>query len=130
MPSTFPFSNFRVDNDNENVFLSLDLPSGPAIIEMDASRVDHLIRSLATHRAKVYPEHAAEPTYGEQVSLVKYPRFMTEPSPLDGESRLGVRHPGFGWLWFQFPKSVAAGLAKALQEQVDSPQPTPPPSSG
>jgi hypothetical protein len=125
MPSRYPFSNFRIDNDDENVTLRLDLPGGPTMIEMDANHVDHLIRALAVHRAKVSPEHPAEPPYGEQVALIKYPRFMTEPSP-DGESRLGIRHPGFGWLWFQFPKSVAAALAKALQEQVDSPPRSPP----
>ncbi|MDR3450282.1 MAG: hypothetical protein P4M15_11155 [Alphaproteobacteria bacterium] len=107
--------HFQVSADK--LTLTITSPGAPDIT-CDATQVDEMIRGLGILRAAMLPEPPRQFALGQRVACVTDPSYATEPEALQGDSLVHLRHPGFGWLSFLFPRGEAAKLAGFLHNQA------------
>jgi hypothetical protein len=79
-----------------------------------AEEVDDLIAMLAKKRAGMSDEVTTQLDPQLCVEAIQHPAWRTARNGETNEKVLGLRHPGFGWLWFQFPPHEAETIAKWL----------------
>jgi hypothetical protein len=82
---------------------------------LDEARTETLIRSLAERRTGLFPARSPDP--GDDVLQIAHnPHWQTCLAPDGAHVILDLRHPGMGWLRFQFPLAKAAKLAAGLTD--------------
>ena len=117
--------NWQLADDRKTVTVSF--PSDPPVaLKLDCQGVDELLHNLAEFRADMRPQHLMDFALGQKVVAATDPCWLTEPEIMTGASLIHLRHPGFGWLSFLFPRDEAAKLGEFLQTQAAaSPAPSP-----
>jgi hypothetical protein len=85
-------------------------------VKLDASDIDGLIAALAEFRSNMTPEISSTLSSGSFQSIVD-PLWNALASPLLPGKIVAVRHPGYGWVGFQFPSDEAAKLGAFLSDQ-------------
>jgi hypothetical protein len=79
---------------------------------LDAATLEGHIRDLARHRAELADEVPEELEPRARIEGVQDPIWRLGESADD--LALALRHPGLGWLSFQFPRNEAAALGREL----------------
>lgn len=93
---------------------------------LSTSDLDQLISELGKMRASKSPEVTFDYGYGKTVEATVNPAYRTDPDPLG--TVLGLRHPGFGWLWFLIPPNERENLIRLWKLQTESSNAPLPPS--
>ncbi len=78
--------------------------------------LDRLIYELGELRATRTPPVPAKAHIGK-VHTTNDPRYYTEAEQMTGGALLGLRHNGFGWLWFVLPSAERDRLIGYLEDQ-------------
>lgn len=94
--------------------------------KLTTSHLDELIQQLAAMRARHEPPVQLETPIGATIAPVVDPKYWTQHEPLREDTVLGIRHPGFGWIWFAFPPHERQRLLGYLQNQSRASIPPPP----
>lgn len=92
---------------------------------MTTADLEKLIEQLGVLRASREPIVPIECEFGKVVQSILAPAYRTDPDTLGAV--LGLRHPGFGWLWFVFPHHDRDNLIQiwTVQQNIDSGLPPP-----
>jgi hypothetical protein len=86
--------------------------------KLDEQRTETLIRALSERRAGLFPTTTDSP--GDEVLQIATDPVWELPQNAPGEPlTLDVRHPGLGWLRFQFHRKTAAKLLDDLKRRID-----------
>lgn len=107
--------NLNVSADRTHVTVSLQ----PGTLEFDAEQLEGLIKALMAVRARLEPAiPQADPGIGTQVLVAEGMRWCIGPAPGAGPKglRLGILHPGLGWLGLETEaKPLVAAIEVALR---------------
>jgi hypothetical protein len=85
-----------------------------SLAECSAEEVDDLIAMLARMRVGMSDEVPIQLDPQLCVEAIQHPAWRSACNRETNEKVLGLRHPGLGWLWFQFPPHEAETIAKWL----------------
>jgi hypothetical protein len=109
---------WKLEDDNQTV--TVTFPTDPPVaLQLDADRVDEILRNLGEFRARMKPEFASKHALGQKVGAIADPAWATEPDLMRGHSLLHLRDPRYGWLHYLLPPHEAAKLATFLNKQVE-----------
>ena len=110
--------NLRLGMSNDRGLLKLEVTAGgkPFTIQMTSADADDFIHNLAEVRGGLLDEVPVELDPGAIVERVKDPAWRL---PKADEDRVAVdlRHPGFGWIRFEFPRAEGAEIGRHLTGQ-------------
>ena len=108
--------NFRLSLDQARLEVSVELlKNGEAIggAVMDASTVERMIHQFADIRAQMADPVPEKLDRQSVVAGHKKINWQVQRNP-DGNVDLLLRHHGFGWLGFHFPKEHAEQIASVM----------------
>ncbi|MCK1322172.1 hypothetical protein IVA94_14975 [Bradyrhizobium sp. 156] len=107
----------KLAEDRSHAELTFDLGSQVLKDQIDAHDLSGLIDHLMRIRAGLLDEVPKELDPHIRIQAVADPiwRAPNEPGPVG--KRLGLRHPGLGWLWFEFPQAEADAIARHLTKK-------------
>ena len=87
----------------------------------DAPEFDELISGLAAVRAKMADEVPRSLDPGSRMAALVDPAWQHPRETLPESKVLALRHPGLGWLTFQFPAHEAEAIARYLSSGSHQP---------
>lgn len=82
--------------------------------EMEAPELDGVIALLMAKRAELREEVTRELDPGSRMPMILDPVWRTPKDHPEEFRGLALRHPGAGWMMFQFPQHEAREIAKIL----------------
>jgi hypothetical protein len=101
--------------DGERVLLTV----GSASADLSAEDVDHLIRDLATARAKMTPIHSAEPP-GDPRKLHRSDNLLwsVKAAPDESAIQFSTQHPGLGWMAMWLSRAQVEDLITSFEFEL------------
>jgi len=82
---------------------------------LEAPELDDLIRALGDGRAQLADEVSPELDEGARITNnVVDPSYLVGKNSAQGKALLAFRHPGLGWLGFQFRRPVVEAMVRQL----------------
>ena len=110
-----------VDDDQSAMTLRILADGGEVFgTRLEAPELDDLIRTLSDGRAQLADEVSPELDEGARITNnVANPSYLIGKNSLQGKALLAFRHPGLGWLGFQFRRSVVEAMVRQLGAWLD-----------
>jgi len=99
---------------------SVEFTFPPGTVTVTAAEVEELIQLLSTIRAQLHPPVPMDPPLNVLVETLPDPRYWTDYDQMTEGTLLGIRHPGQGWLWSQFPPDERERLIGYLLEHQEA----------
>ena len=107
-----------VEDDRSAVRLTISRDEQPVFgARLEAPELDDLIRALSQGRRRLADAVAPElDDHARIADAVPDPAFLLGSNPRKREALLALRHPGFGWLGFQFRRSTVERVVQRLAQ--------------
>lgn len=84
---------------------------------LEAPELDDLIRALSDGRAQLTDEVSPQLDEGARITnIVVDPSYLVGKNSAQGKALLAFRHPGLGWLGFQFRRTVVEAMVRQLDD--------------
>jgi hypothetical protein len=110
-----------VDEESSGVVLRI-LSEGHEVFStrLEAPELDELIRGLGDGRAQLTDEVSPQLDEGARITnVVKNPSYLVGTNSPEAKALIALRHPGFGWLGFQFRRPVVEAIVRELGRWLD-----------
>ncbi len=91
--------------------------NAPSIIALDTASVDTLIAALGTARSQMLEPVPSDLTGTFPITAYN-PRWYVKPDAENRFATFWIRHPGFGWAIYGFPRNEAGNIAKWLRKVI------------
>jgi hypothetical protein len=105
----------KLADDKRQLMLRLGCgESAPVMVALDTTSVEALIAALGTARSQMLEP---VPDNFETLPIAAYdPRWQVGPDAKNKFATFAIRHPGFGWSAYGFPRHEAGNIAKWLRK--------------